>query len=595
MSAGKGALLAVDTDLLKLLPVAIYTTDANGFLTFYNDAAAEFWGIKPELGRTRWSGAHRFYSVSGERILLENGPVATTLKSGEAARHECITERPDGTRIHTLAFPYPLRDASGRLTGTINLLTDVTDSYKGAAAQARLAAIVASSDDAIVAKTLTGHITSWNKGATRIFGYEEKDVLGLSINIIVPPELQDEERRILTRIGRGEHIDHYETVRVAKDGRRVDVSLTVSPLHDKHGKIIGASKVARDITEKKRAEEMQRLLLGELNHRVKNMLAIVQSIATQTLRRATSPDEFAKSFTGRVQAIARAHTLFTRDSWQGTDIRDLVRDQLLLDDEEDSRISWSGAPVSLEPQTAMSFSMILHELGTNARKYGALSVPSGRLSLQWSLDPDAGLVLNWFERGGPLVHAPLRHGFGTTLIEKGLKAHGGQAEINFDPEGLICEIRLPLPTNAQMSLPLPPLGQQDTRPAERPDPLSIKGKRILVIEDEPLVSMDIETCLAESGSIVVGPANNVTLARQLIESESFDGALVDANLAGEPVDEIANALLARRIPFVFLTGYGRDSLPAAFRETGIIGKPYTREQLVAAAGQMLNGGSTSGV
>lgn len=588
MNAGRGYPLAIDTKLLTLLPVAVYTTDAEGFLTFYNDAAAEFWGVKPELGVARWSGAHRFYSVYGEPISLTDGPVAQTLKSGEATRHECITERPDGTRIHTLAFPYPLRNGRGRLIGCINLLTDVTDSYKGAAAQARLAAIVASSDDAIVTKTLTGHITSWNKGATRIFGYEENELLGLPINIIVPPEMQDEEKQILARIGRGEHIDHYETVRVAKDGRRVDVSLTVSPLHDKHGKIIGASKVARDITEKKRAEEMQRLLLGELNHRVKNMLAIVQSIATQTLRRAASPDEFAKSFTGRVQAIARAHTLFTRDSWQGTDIRDLVRDQLLMDDEEDSRISVSGDSVTLEPQRAMSFSMILHELGTNARKYGALSVPSGRLSLQWSLDQNADLVLNWVERGGPLVHAPLRQGFGTTLIEKGLKAHGGQAEIRYDAEGLSCDIRLPLPTNVQISLPLP-IGEPDIPTPQRAEPLNLKGKRILVIEDEPLVSMDIETCLAESGSIVVGPANNVKRARQLIESESFDGALVDANLAGEPVDELANALVARGIPFVFLTGYGRDSLPAAFRDTGIIGKPYTREQLVAAAGQMLNG------
>lgn len=586
MNAGKGIHLALDTELLKVLPVAVYTTDAEGFLTFYNEAAAEFWGTKPELGRTRWSGAYRFYSVNGEPLTHEQGPVALTIKTGEAQRHECITERPDGTRIHTLAFPYPLRDASGQLIGVLNLLTDITDSYKVAAAQARLAAVVASSDDVIVTKTLSGHITSWNKGATRIFGYEEQDVLGLSINLIVPPELQDEEKEILARIARGEHIDHYETERVAKDGRRVYVSLTVSPLHDRSGKIIGASKVARDITEKKRTEEMQRLLLGELNHRVKNMLAIVQSIATQTLRNAASPEEFTENFTGRVQSIARAHTLFTRDAWQGTDIRDLVRDQLMLDDEKDDRISWSGAPFTLEPQSAMSFSMILHELGTNARKYGALSVPGGRLTLQWTLDAKAELVVQWMERGGPLVHAPLRRGFGTTLIERGLKAHNGEAVIQYDPEGLICEIKLPLPTNTQINLPL---GERNAVTASFADSLSIKGKRILVIEDEPLVSMDIETCLAESGSIVVGPANNVKRARHLIESESFDGALVDANLAGEPVDEIASALVARGIPFVFLTGYGRDSLPAAFRDTGIIGKPYTREQLVTAAGRMLNG------
>jgi two-component sensor histidine kinase len=314
----------------------------------------------------------------------------------------------------------------------------------------------------------------------------------------------------------------------------------------------------------------------------------VQSIATQTLRRASSPEEFTENFTGRVQALARAHTLFTRDSWQGTDITDLIRDQLTLDDAGDERIIYSGPRLSLDPQSALSFSMVLHELGTNARKYGALSVPTGRLDVHWEskMENVPVMLFDWVERGGPLVHAPLRHGFGTTLIQKGLMAHGGEAALDYDPEGFRCEIRLPLRNYTPVGTPLASETNRYTAPPSV-HTATLKGKRILVIEDEPLVSMDIEGCLTDSGSVIVGPASSVERACRLIETEKFDAALVDANLAGHPVDDVAAALDRKGIPFLFLTGYGRDSLPKAYRGASLIGKPYTREQLVAATGRMV--------
>src|SRR5262249_38834020 len=143
--------------------------------------------------------------------------------------------------------------------------------------------IVASSDDAIISKRLDGTITSWNAGATRIFGYEAEEIIGRPITTIIPPELLSEEKEIIARLRRGERIGHYETVRVAKDGHRIDISLTVSPLRDRLGNVIGASKVARDISERKQAEKLQRLLVDELNHRVKNTLATIQAIASQSL------------------------------------------------------------------------------------------------------------------------------------------------------------------------------------------------------------------------------------------------------------------------------------------------------------------------
>jgi PAS domain S-box-containing protein len=309
------------TELLEALPVAVYTTDADGRVTFYNRAAAELWGHHPELGSSQWCGSWRLYWPDGRPLPHHECPMAIALKEGREVRGvEAIAERPDGTRVRFLPYPTPLRDPSGRLVGAINLLMDVTERHDADLESARLAAIVVSSDDAIISKTLEGRITSWNAGASRIFGYGASEMIGESILKIIPPELYGEEKEILARLQRGERIEHYETVRVAKDGRRVDVSLTVSPLRDRSGKVVGASKVGRDITDRKRAEKLQRVLTDELAHRVKNTLATVQAIANQSLVRAKSPPDFVPSFTGRLQALAKAHTLLTMTNMQGADV-----------------------------------------------------------------------------------------------------------------------------------------------------------------------------------------------------------------------------------------------------------------------------------
>src|SRR6516165_7522325 len=294
--------------LLEALPVPVYMTDADGRITFYNEAAAELWGHRPQLGSDKWCGSWRLFWPDGRPLPHDECPMALALKRGEPIRGvEALAERPDGTRVRFLPYPTPLRDDNGRLTGAINLLMDITERHDAQLESARLAAIVVSSDDAIISKTLEGRITSWNAGATRIFGYEASEMIGESILRIIPPELHGEEREILARLQRGERIDHYETVRVARDGRRVDVSLTVSPLRDRSGKVVGASKVGRDITDRKRAEKLQQVLTDELSHRVKNTLATVQAIANQSLVRAKSPTDFVSSFTGRLQALAKAH------------------------------------------------------------------------------------------------------------------------------------------------------------------------------------------------------------------------------------------------------------------------------------------------
>jgi PAS domain S-box-containing protein len=587
------------TELLEALPVAVYTTDANGRITFYNQAAADLWGCRPELGSSQWCGSWRLYWPDGRPLPHDQCPMAVALKEGRPVRDlEAIAERPDGTRVRFLPYPTPLRDAAGRLIGAINLLMDITDREEAALESAQLAAIVASSDDAIVSKTLDGTITSWNEGATRIFGYEASEMIGQSILKFIPSELHHEERQILARLQRGERIQHYETVRVAKDGRRVDVSLTVSPVRDRSGRVIGASKVGRDITERKRAEQLQRVLLDELNHRVKNTLATVQAIASQSLIHAKSPNDFVTGFSGRVQALAKAHTLLTKRDMQGADVMELVREQVVLGASDDERISYSGPMLMLEPQAALHLALVLHELATNARKHGALSLPNGRLGVTWTVQTNGqqNLQLSWKESSGPKVRAPNARGFGSTLIEHTLRAHGGQTSVHYGMDGLTCEIKLPLPKGGRSSIAGSP-GQ--LRVATMATVLSpqeeqrgkLEGKRILVIEDEPLVAMDLESSLMAAGCEVVGPAGTIGEAKSLVAGGRYDAALIDLNLAGHPVDEIAAALTQKNCPFAFVTGYGREALPRGFRDAVVLGKPFGQEQLLAAVEVLLYQGA----
>jgi PAS domain S-box-containing protein len=436
-----------DRILLEALPVAIYVTDAEGSITYYNSAAAEFWGTRPEIGTDKWCGSWRLFTLEGDPLPHDQCPMALTLKTGNPVRGvEAIAERPDGTRIRFLSFPTPLRDAAGTIIGAINLMMDVTEQRRSEADSRHLAAILSSSEDIIISKTLQGQITFWNAVAARTFGYSSEEMIGQNITRIVPPELLDEEKDVLARLQRGERLEHYETVRVARDGRRINVSLTVSPLRDKSGKIIGASKVARDITPRKAAENSQKLLLGELSHRVKNTLATVQAIATQSLRRSRNPAEFLASFTGRILSLSRAHDLLSDTRWEAVDLGTLVRDQVLLG-VSDERIVFRGPALRLDPQPALHVAMILHELGTNARKYGALSVPAGHLSIDWRVEPrvkDRALRLHWEEGGGPPATAPGEFGFGTRLIKESLGAHGGKAAIEYTPTGVVCDLTLPL-------------------------------------------------------------------------------------------------------------------------------------------------------
>jgi len=448
-----------------------------------------------------------------------------------------------------------------------------------------------SSDDAIVGKTLDGCVTSWNAGATRIFGYEPKEMIGQSIIKIIPPELRQEEDEILAKLKRGEHIAHYETVRLAKDGRRLNISLSVSPVLDKTGRIIGASKIARDVTEKKRVEAIQRVLIEELNHRVKNTLAMTQAIASQSLRHARSASDFVESFTGRVQALAKAHSLLTDRKLEGAELTELVREQVTLG-VADERVICSGPMVILGAQPAIHLALVLHELATNARKYGGLSVPQGRLSVKWEVHSSGSrtLLLDWTESGGPQVSAPLTAGFGTTLIERTLQTHSGEATVRYGVTGVTCKLRLPLGETARPEVEAALAALSISAHAQvrgQTDGRIFEGRRILIVEDEPLLAMELETNLNALGCKTLRSAATLNAAKAAIGDSGCDAALVDVNLGGRQADELAVALTRKNIPFAFVTGYGREGLPAGFKEAAILSKPFAKEELLVVLAQLL--------
>jgi len=244
-------------ELVEALPVALYTTDADGRITYFNAAAEALWGRAPVLGEEAWCGSWKLYWPDGRPMAHDECPMAQTLKTGNPVLGvKAIAERPDGTRFLFAPYPSPLFGPSGELTGAINMLFDISEWEAPEKALQHLAAIVQNSEDAIISKNLDGTITSWNAAAERLFGYKSEEIVGRSILVIIPEERRSEEAVIINRIRRGERIEHYETVRKRKNGTYVDVSLTVSPVKDRFGHVLGASKIARDISERKAQEEL---------------------------------------------------------------------------------------------------------------------------------------------------------------------------------------------------------------------------------------------------------------------------------------------------------------------------------------------------
>jgi two-component sensor histidine kinase len=228
----------------------------------------------------------------------------------------------------------------------------------------------------------------------------------------------------------------------ASTRRLINVSLSVSPIKNAQGKIIGASKIARDITGRKRSEAQIKLLAREAEHRAKNILAIVQ--ATVHLSQSDTPEGLKHAIEGRIQALANVHRLFVESRWAGAEIQNLVKEELAAySQDNETRLQIDGPKLLLEPNAAQAIAVTLHELATNAAKYGALSVSGGHVQVEWSREPNGRLVLRWTEKDGPPVKPPTRKGFGTRAIEAMIRGQlKGELRFDWRAIGLACEISI---------------------------------------------------------------------------------------------------------------------------------------------------------
>ena len=320
-----------------------------------------------------------------------------------------------------------------------------------------LAAIVESSDDAIMSKDLNGIIATWNRGAETLFGYTAEEVVGKSVTLLTPPGHHDEELEILGRIKRDEPVDVYETVRRHKDGTVIDISLKVSPIKMASGKVVGASTIIHDIRERKRAREAQELLLREMGHRVTNVLAVANGLVALSARTAADPKTMAKAIQDRLTAFTRAHEL-TRPGLMGsissqgqrstlhTLIHTIVAPYAAFGEAADrSCVVVEGEDVAIGGSSVTGLALVLHEFTTNAAKYGALSCPAGSVRLTCT-QADGNLSLTWMEKGGPRVEGPpQKEGFGSVLARRTVEGQfGGDLCYDWAPGGLLIHARLPL-------------------------------------------------------------------------------------------------------------------------------------------------------
>jgi PAS domain S-box-containing protein len=391
----------------------------------------------------------------------------------------------------------------------------------------------------------------------------------------------------------GRYEGQYRMIR-PDDGRVLWMSSAAVTQADDAGRPRRVIGVVQDISERKVEEDARNALVAELDHRVKNVLASVQSLAAQSARKTTSLDAFLKTFAGRLEAMASAHTLLTATRWRGAEIGNIATAE--LGGLAPGQARWSGPELVLNPRATNALALALHELATNAVKFGALSNEVGRVDVTWSRLPPGGFELVWTERGGPPVGHPTRRGFGVTLLERVTgRELGGEARLDFRPDGVRVTITADTSALAATAPATPVI--KPRKPNLEPQGASsgmltadsIKGRRILIVEDAVLLALELEAGLTEAGAKVVGTAADVEEALKMAQLD-FDVAVLDANLNGSPVTPVAEVLKARGKPFIFATGYG-DAAPAPEGfDAPVVRKPYNVAQIAAAVAEALKRG-----
>jgi PAS domain S-box-containing protein len=617
MSTDQAGALPDSRQLVAHLPIAVYVCEApSGVIKMYNRRAAELWGREPQLGETheRFCGAFRLFSPDGSFLPHAETPMADVLRHGGHRDEDVVIERPDGTRVTVRVSVAALRDAQGRIVGAINAFQDITERKLAEEAAAYLAAIVASADDAIISKTLEGFITSWNAGAERIFGYPEVEAIGKKITLIIPPDRMEEEELILTRLKHGNRIEHFETERVAKDGRRIPISLTVSPVKASDGRIMGASKVARDISERKRFEtEREELLRRESSARVQAQMAnqakdeflamlahelrnpvgvIVNALAVldedkdvrqehararRVIRRQAEHLTMLLDDLLDVARITSGHIELEREAVDlGVAIEQAVESERHRVEGKRQHVAFSRGA---EPVTVTGDPVRLHQifgnLLNNAWKY---TPPGGSIGITLGVEGDEAIVrikdsgvgipadklesiFELFTQANPtLARTEGGLGIGLTLVKQLVELHGGTVEARSEGPGRGAEFLVRLPVARTTMAPSPP-------PSVPPQLVS---QRVLVIEDNSDGRDMLVTVLRLAGHEVHAAATGAEGVQMALQ-HSPAVVLLDIGLPDLDGYEVGRELRQRLGPsvrLVALTGYGQPQDRARTEEAG---------------------------
>jgi PAS domain S-box-containing protein len=637
--------------ILTLMPAGVYTCDADGFISFYNEAAEELWGQKPGLGKDQRSGSVRIFRADGTLLPPEQSPMARALQEGRSIRgEEIVIERADGTRRNVLAYPEPIRNSSGAVIGAVNMLVDITEQKRGEEAARRLAAIVESSGDAIMSKDLTGVLTSWNHGAELLLGYKAEEVVGQPGAILMPEDRVDEEPAILERIRQGHSVDHYETIRRHKDGSLIEISLTVSPIKNRDGKTIGASKILRDITRQKQAErDLERAhaealaasrakddFLAALSHELRTPLNPVLLLASESAEDPTLPAEVRSQFAtirNNVELEARLIddlldlTRISRGKLpldlQPVNIHSLLHDALatLRAELEEKQIKLSSrfdAKAHFVRGDAVRLRQVFWNIFRNAVKFtprgGNIAVKSdfdaenGELAVSVSdtgigMTPDElGRAFEAFTQGDHAAKG-ISHrfgglGLGLAITRKLVEMHSGSIEAFSEgrDRGASFEVRFPVVgepdrSTARISGSLPSaVVQRKTN----------KGTRILLVEDHEPTRKALAHLLTRR-HYDVQTAGCVAEARVLAEKGNFHFLISDIGLPdGNGYDLMTELGRRHQLQGIALTGYGMEYDVVRSQASGFLAhltKPVrvqSLEAVLAAAVAMQRAGGADG-
>ena len=436
----------------------------------------------------------------------------------------------------------------------------------------RMEGIVGSAMDALITVDADQRIVLFNPAAERMFGASATEAVGASLLRFIPERF---------RADHGQHIRKFKETGVTN--RRMGALGAISglrangeefPLEASISQVeVGGVKIAtvilRDITERQANEEARHLLAREVDHRAKNALAVVQALVSMT--KAPTKELFIAAVRGRVAALGRAHSLLAQNRWEGGDLGQIIAEEVSAY-ERPGQIGAVGPTVNLRPNAVQPVSLLIHELATNAVKYGSLSVERGRVEVAWLVRPDGQLELNWTETCGPSPQRRDAEGFGTTLVREVVTRQlAGTLEINWPVAGLQFKATLP-PKTFRVEAANPTRGVEgalgDARPAQ------VAG-RVLIVEDEALIAMELSGDLSALGWEIVGPAATIEEARRLIEDALPDIAVLDVNLSGELVYPLAEFLAASGVPFVFCTGYEDLQDAEQFRAVPVVRKPVS--------------------